>query len=220
MIKLHKLTSPRRYADNLVKGFSTSAAVLLAAIASSFCFSFRPTPPFGVGVAVVVCSFYLCACAQACMTISLLLLFLSVRSRPDLHDHLIIACMPTRYFGSHNAVLKASEAEETKPLVAQAISARSRRISPANIPSSAPSYHAHPIMIESLSNDDLIRTMPVMTRRRRRRTAAAAATWRMGTLRARCYGAETLRFGPAGAVVGTAGGAGGRTAVQCNSAVG
>ena len=157
-----------------------------------------------------------------------------MRSRPSLRAHLIIACVPTgyfgsqaymtislllvpiRYFGSHNAVLKASEAEETKPLVAQAISARSRRISPANIPSSAPSYHAHPIMIESLCNDDLIRTMPVTTRRRRRRTAAAAATWRRGALRARCYGAETLRFGPAGAVVGTAGGAG-RTAVQYNN---
>ena len=42
-----------------MKGFSTSAAVLLAAVASSFCCGFHPTAPFAVGVAVVGCSFYL-----------------------------------------------------------------------------------------------------------------------------------------------------------------
>ena len=43
-----------------------------------------------------------------------------------------------------------------------------------------------------------------MTRRRRRRTAAAAPTWRRGAPQsARCYGAEALRFGPAGAAVVT-----------------
>ena len=48
-----------KYADVLVKGFSTSAAVLLAAIASTLCCGFVVTPPFAVGLAVVCCSFYL-----------------------------------------------------------------------------------------------------------------------------------------------------------------
>ena len=48
-----------KYADVLVKGFSTSAAVLLAAIASALCCGFVVTTPFAVGLAVVSCSFYL-----------------------------------------------------------------------------------------------------------------------------------------------------------------
>ena len=48
-----------KYADVLVKGFSTSAAVLFAAIASALCCGFVVTPPFAVGLAVVCCSFYL-----------------------------------------------------------------------------------------------------------------------------------------------------------------
>jgi len=48
-----------KYADNLTKGFSTSAAVLLAAAASSVTFGFVPTRAFLVGSAVACAAFYL-----------------------------------------------------------------------------------------------------------------------------------------------------------------
>ena len=48
-----------KYTDNLVKGFSTSAAVLLAAVASAVCCGFEVTREFCIGVAVVTAAFYL-----------------------------------------------------------------------------------------------------------------------------------------------------------------
>lgn len=48
-----------KYTDNLVKGFSTSAAVLLATIVATLCCTFEVSHPFAVGVLVVTCSFYL-----------------------------------------------------------------------------------------------------------------------------------------------------------------
>ena len=48
-----------KYTDNLVKGFSTSAAVLLATIVSTMCCSFQITQAFTVGVLIVSSSFYL-----------------------------------------------------------------------------------------------------------------------------------------------------------------
>ena len=48
-----------KYADNLIKGFSTSASVLLAAIVSSVCFSIELRRPFVLGAAVVCVAFYL-----------------------------------------------------------------------------------------------------------------------------------------------------------------
>jgi UDP-sugar transporter A1/2/3 len=48
-----------KYADNLTKGFSTSAAVLLASAASSLTFGYVPTRSFLVGTAVACSAFYL-----------------------------------------------------------------------------------------------------------------------------------------------------------------
>eukprot|EP00966_Prymnesium_polylepis_P306408 7080365-Prymnesium_polylepis.1 len=48
-----------KYTDNLVKGFSTSAAVLLATLVATLCCTFQITQAFTVGVLVVTCSFYL-----------------------------------------------------------------------------------------------------------------------------------------------------------------
>jgi len=48
-----------KYADNLIKGFSTSAAVLLAALASTAYFSFQPSRAFNLGALVVCVAFYL-----------------------------------------------------------------------------------------------------------------------------------------------------------------
>jgi len=48
-----------KYADNLTKGFSTSASVLLASVASSVAFGFVPSRAFLLGAAVVCIAFYL-----------------------------------------------------------------------------------------------------------------------------------------------------------------
>jgi hypothetical protein len=48
-----------KYADNLTKGFSTSAAVLLASAASSITFGYVPTRSFIIGTAVACSAFYL-----------------------------------------------------------------------------------------------------------------------------------------------------------------
>ena len=48
-----------KYCDSLVKGFSTSAAVLLATFLSSFLFGFQLHGPFVVGTSVVCVAFYL-----------------------------------------------------------------------------------------------------------------------------------------------------------------
>jgi len=48
-----------KYADNLIKGFSTSAAVLLAALVSSACFSIHLRRPFALGASVVCVAFFL-----------------------------------------------------------------------------------------------------------------------------------------------------------------
>ena len=48
-----------KYADNLIKGFSTSASVLLAALVSSIAFSIELRRPFVLGAAVVCVAFYL-----------------------------------------------------------------------------------------------------------------------------------------------------------------
>ena len=45
-----------KYADNLTKGFSTSASVLLASVASSVAFGFVPSRAFLLGAAF---AFYL-----------------------------------------------------------------------------------------------------------------------------------------------------------------
>ena len=48
-----------KYCDSLVKGFSTSGAVLLAMLASALLFGFELRGPFAAGFAVVCGAFYL-----------------------------------------------------------------------------------------------------------------------------------------------------------------
>ena len=48
-----------KYCDSLVKGFSTSAAVLVATAVSAVVFSFQLQASFLVGAAVVCVAFYL-----------------------------------------------------------------------------------------------------------------------------------------------------------------
>mmetsp|Transcript_20573 Transcript_20573/g.57833 ORF Transcript_20573/g.57833 Transcript_20573/m.57833 type:complete len:362 (+) Transcript_20573:29-1114(+) len=48
-----------KYADNLTKGFSTSAAVLLASAASTISFGYVPSRPFLIGSSVACSAFYL-----------------------------------------------------------------------------------------------------------------------------------------------------------------
>jgi len=48
-----------KYCDSLIKGFSTSASVLLAMATSSYLFDFELTRPFTLGTLVVCSSFYL-----------------------------------------------------------------------------------------------------------------------------------------------------------------
>ena len=48
-----------RYADNVVKGFSVSAAMLLTTCVSSTLFDFALTPPFLIGALAVSCAFWL-----------------------------------------------------------------------------------------------------------------------------------------------------------------
>ena len=45
--------------DNVVKGFSLAAAVILAAVVSTLCCGYQPSNAFGVGTLVVGCAFYL-----------------------------------------------------------------------------------------------------------------------------------------------------------------
>ena len=45
--------------DNVVKGFSLAAAVILAAVVSTLCCGYQPSNAFGVGTLIVGCAFFL-----------------------------------------------------------------------------------------------------------------------------------------------------------------
>ena len=48
-----------KYADNILKGFATSAAIIVSCIASMFFFSFQLSLQFTLGAALVMCSIYM-----------------------------------------------------------------------------------------------------------------------------------------------------------------
>ncbi|XP_043260701.1 UDP-galactose translocator [Colletes gigas] len=48
-----------KYADNILKGFATSLAIIISCVASIYLFDFNLTPKFSLGAVLVICSIFL-----------------------------------------------------------------------------------------------------------------------------------------------------------------
>lgn len=59
-----------KYADNILKGFATSLAIIASCLASTVLFDFRPTLQFIIGVSLVLVSIYIYSAYEPAATIS------------------------------------------------------------------------------------------------------------------------------------------------------